>query len=81
MEIRKVYVTSKGKFWSREEALKKKNRVKITDPRSPEELEPVREEWVMLVGREEWVMVAKNGKTSEPVTVFQLTEVTVNDSL
>ena len=67
MEIRKVYVTSKGKFWSREQALKKTNRAKIIDPRSPEELEPVREEWVMIV---------RHGPVS-PTTVFQLTEVTV----
>ena len=67
MEIRKVYVTSKGRFWKKEEAEKRKNRCKTTDPRAQEDLEPVMEEWVMLV---------RNGPT-EPVTVFKLTEVEV----
>ena len=71
MEIRKVYVTSKGRFWKKEEAEKRKNRCKTTDLRVQEDLEPVTEEWVMLV---------RHGVT-EPVTVFKLTEVDVNGAV
>lgn len=73
MEIRKVYVTSKGKFWKKEEAEKRKNRCKTTDPRAQEDLEPVMEEWVMLVRHGAVI----DERPTEVVTVFKLTEVEV----
>lgn len=76
MEIRKVYVTSKGRFWKKEEAEKRKNRCKTTDPRVQEDLEPVREEWVMLVRYGAESRYGAVGHT-EVVTVFKLTEVEV----
>jgi hypothetical protein len=50
MEIKKVYTTSKGIFWSAEEALKKVNRVKGygSRPGDPFEYEPVCESFVLV---------------------------------
>lgn len=47
MEIVKAYRTSKGTFYSKEEALKKKNRVRVPMDRFEMEREPVLE--VMLL--------------------------------
>ena len=50
MNIEKVYVTSKGVFWSKAEAEKKVNRVQEygSRPGDPVELEPVRESFVLI---------------------------------
>lgn len=52
MIIRKVYVTSKGVFWDKSEAEKKKNRVKVYGERIGDlvEREPVRESFVLVEG-------------------------------
>ena len=65
MEIRKIYRTSKGAFWSKDQALKKENRSKITES----DFESVSEEWVLL----------RRGHTS--VTFFKLTELDVKVSV
>lgn len=50
MEIKSVFKTSKGLFWSFEEASKKQNRSKDTDPRSPgfNQYEPVEKTFVLM---------------------------------
>ena len=53
MEIKKVYKTSKGLFWTKEEAEKKKNRAKNSDPYYADmsleyRYEPVREVYVLV---------------------------------
>jgi hypothetical protein len=53
MEIKKAYRTSKGTFWSKEEAEKKKNRAKNSDPYYADmsleyRYEPVREVYVLI---------------------------------
>ncbi len=53
MEIKKVYKTSKGLFWTKEEAEKKKNRAKNSDPYYADmsleyRYEPVREVYVLI---------------------------------
>lgn len=52
MNIKKVYVTSKGVFWDRSEAEKKANRVKDygSRPGDPVTYEPVRESFVLVEG-------------------------------
>jgi len=52
MNIKKVYVTSKGVFWDKAEAEKKVNRVKEYGWGFPGEvvLEPVRESFVLVEG-------------------------------
>jgi hypothetical protein len=52
MIIKKVYVTSKGVFWDKSEAEKKKNRVKVHGERIGDlvEREPVRESFVLVEG-------------------------------
>jgi hypothetical protein len=52
MIIKKVYVTSKGVFWDKSEAEKKKNRVKVYGERIGDlvEREPVRESFVLVEG-------------------------------
>ena len=52
MFIKKVYVTSKGVFWDKSEAEKKKNRVKAGGERLGDlvEREPVRESFVLVAG-------------------------------
>lgn len=52
MFIKKVYVTSKGVFWDKSEAEKKKNRVKACGERLGDlvEREPVRESFVLVAG-------------------------------
>jgi hypothetical protein len=58
MEIKKVYKTSKGLFWTKEEAEKKKNRAKNSDPyyagMSLEyRYEPVREAYVLVTWKDQ----------------------------
>jgi hypothetical protein len=52
MIIKKVYVTSKGVFWDKSEAEKKKNRVKVYGERIGDlvEREPIRESFVLVEG-------------------------------
>ena len=52
MFIKKVYVTSKGVFWDKSEAEKKKDRVKACSERLGDlvEREPVRESFVLVAG-------------------------------
>lgn len=51
MNIKKVYVTSKGVFWDKAEAEKKGNRVREYGSRPYDvELEPVRESFVLIEG-------------------------------
>lgn len=52
MNIKIVYVTSKGVFWDKAEAEKKVNRSKVygSRPGDPVELEPVRESFVLAEG-------------------------------
>lgn len=52
MNIKKVYVTSKGVFWDKAEAEKKSNRSKEfgSRPGDPTELEPVLETFVLVDG-------------------------------
>lgn len=52
MNIKTVYVTSKGVFWDKSEAEKKANRTKVygSRPGDPVELEPVRESFVLAEG-------------------------------
>lgn len=52
MNIRTVYITSKGMFWCYSEAEKKSNRAKSygSRPGDPDELELVREGFVLVEG-------------------------------
>lgn len=52
MNIKVVYVTSKGVFWDKTEAEKKANRAKIygSRPGDPVELEQVHESFVLVDG-------------------------------
>lgn len=52
MNIKPVYVTSKGIFWDKAEAEKKSNRSKEygSRPGDPTELEPVLETFVLVEG-------------------------------
>lgn len=52
MNIKKVYVTSKGVFWDKSEAEKKVNRVKDygSRPGDPVTYEPVSESFVLVEG-------------------------------
>lgn len=52
MEIKTVYMTSKGTFWSKVEAEKKVNRRKEVGSRwgDPVEYEPVNESFVLIDG-------------------------------
>ena len=52
MNIKKVYVTSKGVFWNKSEAEKKANRSKEygSRPGDPVELELVQESFVLVEG-------------------------------
>lgn len=52
MNIKPVYVTSKGVFWDKSEAEKKANRAKVygSRPGYPDDLEPVRESFVLVEG-------------------------------
>lgn len=52
MNIKSVYVTSKGIFWDKAEAEKKGNRQKIygSRPGDPVEYEPVHESFVLIDG-------------------------------
>ncbi len=57
MEIKKVYKTSKGLFWTKEEAEKKKNRAKNSDPYYADmsleyRYEQVREVYVLIANVE-----------------------------
>ena len=53
MEIKKVYKTSKGIFWSKEEAEKKKNRAKEKEFYNTEyQYEKVREVYVLIANVE-----------------------------
>lgn len=52
MEIKKVYTTSRGKFWNLAEAQKKTNRAKAygSRPGDPVTYEPVEERYVLTDG-------------------------------
>lgn len=51
MDIKKVYVTSKGVFWNKSEAEKKKNRAKVYGEWHVDAgREPVKESYVLVEG-------------------------------
>lgn len=55
MRIEKVYATSKGSFWNKQDAEKKANRIRLPDgsrPGDPREYEPVREIFVLIDDQE-----------------------------
>jgi len=54
MEIKKVYKTSKGLFWTKEEAEKKKNRAKEKEFYNTEyQYEKVREVYVLVTWKDQ----------------------------
>ena len=55
MKIKPVYMTSKGVFLDKEEALLKRNRAKVSDsrPGDPVEYEPVRQSVALVVSIDE----------------------------
>lgn len=61
MQIKKVYTTSKGMFWSMKEAEHTKNRVqRYTNANEPIKYEPVLESYVMMA------------KVGDSLEVFQM---------
>lgn len=57
MDIKKVYVTSKGVFWDKSEAQMKKNRAKVYGEWLGEfEYEPVKESFVLVEGDQMFIL-------------------------
>ena len=54
MRIEKVYATSKGSFWNKQDAEKKANRIREygNRPGDPREYEPVRQIFVLIDDQE-----------------------------
>ena len=75
MEIKKVYKTSKGFFWTKEEAEKKKNRAKEKEFYNTEyQYEQVREAYVLMTDVEVDAGVRGAGNVS---MVFELKPVEI----